>query len=130
MPLGKASTTSPSSSIFSSLGAIALLRKGLGFERAAPRRAGRGALSMTRLAADLDDVRCHGALLALGGLELDLGALGEALKALAGDIRVMHEEILPTLVGRDEAESLRIVEPLNGSGCHQKNTSLTNFTNG
>src|SRR5215208_6543855 len=63
-------------------------------------------------------VYCLRALVAFFGVELDLCALGERAKALALDAGVMHEEVLAPLVGRDEAESLVIVEPLHGSGGH------------
>src|SRR6266576_6034550 len=65
-----------------------------------------------------NDVDRLGALLALARLELDLGTLGQRLEAVAGDVRVMHEEILAAVLGGDEAVSLGIVEPLDGSGCH------------
>src|SRR5205814_2039783 len=67
--------------------------------------------------------------LALARLELDLRALGERLEAATEDLRMVDEEILPAFVGRDEAVPLRVVEPLDGSGCHE-NTSLTKLTNG
>jgi hypothetical protein len=59
-----------------------------------------------------------GALLALARLVLDLGTLGQRLEAVAGDVRVMNEEILAAVLGGDEAVSLGIVEPLDGTGCH------------
>jgi hypothetical protein len=67
-------------------------------------------------------------LLTLAGLELDLCPLGEGPEALAGDVGLVDEEILRTLV-RAEALALRIVEPLDGSGCHE-NTSLPITANG
>jgi hypothetical protein len=48
----------------------------------------------------------------LGSLVRDLGALIEALKAVAGYTRVVHEEIITALVGGDEAVALLVVEPL------------------
>src|SRR2546423_5905613 len=86
--------TSPSSSIFCSFSATVypLLRRN-----------------------DVDRLR---AFLTLARLELDLCPLGERLEAIAPDVGVMHEEILPAVLGRDEAVSLGIVEPLDGSGCH------------
>src|SRR5207249_4436858 len=66
-----------------------------------------------------------GRLRALGPLhclELHLVALLQRLEAAAGDGAEMDEEIVSTSVGRDEAETLRVVEPLHRSGCH-KNTS-------
>ena len=82
-----------------------------------------------RLARDGRDGGRLGALLALAGLELDPGALVEGLVPLAGDLRMMDEQILPTLVGRDEPVSLRSVEPLNGTGSHM-NPSLPNSRTG
>src|SRR2546422_1575586 len=86
--------TSPSSSIFCSFSATArpLLRR--------------------------DDVDRLGALLTLARLELDFRSLGQRLEAVASDVGVMHEEILPAVLRRDESISLGIVEPLDGSGCH------------
>src|SRR3954454_13343447 len=73
----------------------------------------------------LDDghVLCLGALLTLDALELDLRALGERLEAVAGDCAVVDEQVLTACVRGDEAIPLRIVEPLDGSGCHLCNTS-------
>src|SRR6266849_10979859 len=65
-----------------------------------------------------NDIDRIGALLALARLVLDLGTLGQRLEAVAGDVRVMHEEILAAVLGRDEPVALGIVEPLDGSGCH------------
>jgi hypothetical protein len=65
-----------------------------------------------------NDVDRFGALLALARLELDLGTLGQRLEAVARDVRVMYEEILAAVLGGDEAVSLGIVEPLDGTGCH------------
>src|SRR5215218_8246717 len=64
-----------------------------------------------------DVIRLH-ALLALGSLVGDLGALIEALEAVASYTRMVHEEILTTLVGGDEAVALIIVEPLYRSLGH------------
>ena len=44
-----------------------------------------------------NDVDRLGALLALARLVLDLGTLGQRLEAVAGDVRVMHEEVLALL---------------------------------
>jgi len=74
--------------------------------------------------ADGCDVDRLGALGALALLELDASALGEALEAIAGDVAVVHEEILRALLRGDEAVPLAVVEPLNGSGCHRKTPPL------
>src|SRR6185312_2232824 len=71
-----------------------------------------------RRSTDRADVRRLRALLALGRLEFDFRALGEALEACAGDTAVMDEEVLPAVVRRDEAVPLAVVEPLDGSCCH------------
>src|SRR5215218_1715701 len=58
-----------------------------------------------------DVIRLH-ALLALGSLVRDLGTLIEALEAVAGYTRVVHEEIITALVGGDEAVALLVGKPL------------------
>src|ERR687895_274174 len=73
---------------------------------------------------DGGDVRRLGALLALTRFELDARALGEALEAVTGDVAVVDEEILRSLVRGDEAVPLAVVEPLDGSGCHKKTPPL------
>src|SRR2546427_103535 len=60
------------------------------------------------LGANHSDVGRLRALLPLAGLELDLRALGQRLEALAGDVRVVHEEILLTPLWGDEAVALRV----------------------
>src|SRR5215203_5539817 len=64
-----------------------------------------------------DVIRLH-ALLALGSLVRDLGALIEALEAVAGYTRVVNEEIITALVGGDEAVALLVAEPLYRSLGH------------
>src|SRR5437016_10921377 len=86
---------------------------------AAPERRGHGPV----LGRQRRDVRGLRALGPLRRLELHLVALLQRLEAAAGDGAEVDEEILPTSVWRDEAKALRIVEPLDGSGCHE-NTSL------
>src|SRR4051794_11681962 len=53
----------------------------------------------------------------------DLRALGERLEAAGVDGAVVDEEVLATVVGRDEAEALVVVEPLHGSGRHEKSST-------
>ena len=50
-------------------------------------------------------------------------AFVRSTETAATDTRVMHEQILTTLIRSDEAVALRIVEPLDGPGCH-KTTSF------
>src|SRR6266404_1969921 len=56
---------------------------------------------------------------ALGDLEFHLLAFREAAEALCLDRGVVDENVLATGVRRDEAESLRIVEPLHDPGRHR-----------
>src|SRR5260370_14678315 len=62
-------------------------------------------------------------LRALGDLELDLVALGQALEALGLNAAVVDEHILATL-HLDEAVPFRVVEPLDGALCHTSGSSL------
>src|SRR4029079_5861031 len=72
------------------------------------------------LLRDLYNVLCRGALLALDDVEFDSIAFGQALEALAGDGRVVHEAVLLTVFGGDESKALRVIEPLDraGGACH------------
>src|SRR5450755_2090561 len=69
-------------------------------------------------ALDRLNVRGGRALGALLGVVGHLRALAERLEAAAGDRRVMAEEVLALVIGRDEAKALLVAEPLNGSSCH------------
>src|SRR5215208_6160584 len=89
---GRASTISPSISIFSSFG--------------------------TAVRLDEADVHRLRPLVADLLLVLHLGVLRQALEALAVDARVVDEEVAVALVRSDEAVALFIVEPLDGSGRH------------
>src|ERR671919_2726059 len=119
--LRRASVTSPSISIFSSFAFIFLRCVG---EAAA---AGAATASKSPL-GDGDDVRRLGALLTLALFELDLRTLGQALEAVTGNARVVHEEILATALGGDETVALRVVETLHGSACHIKTPPITALT--
>src|SRR5215217_513313 len=58
------------------------------------------------------------ALGAPGDIELHLLAFGQGAEAVRLDGRVVAEQVLAPAVLGDEAEALRIVEPLHGTGCH------------
>src|ERR671922_2761853 len=90
--LGRASTISPSISIFSSLG--------------------------TTGASDEAYVHRLRPLVAGLFLVLDLRVLGERFEALAVDPRVMDEQVAVALVGCDEPVTLLVVEPLDGPCRH------------
>src|SRR5438477_12305867 len=64
---------------------------------------------------DRDDVRGLQALGALRDFELDVRAFGEGAEAIALNRGEVYEHILAALRG-DEAEALRVVEPLDGAG--------------
>src|SRR5713101_4697782 len=123
MPFRNASTTSPSSSILSSFSAI------LSPRICAPPPGGGGTRFVSSL-RDRRDIRRLGALRALTGFELHLGALGQRLEAAAGDLRVMDEQVLAAVFRRDEPVALRIVEPLDDSGCHKKTPPSPNSRTG
>src|SRR3954471_14791663 len=90
MAFGRASTTSPSNSTFSSLDK----------------------------ALEDPDVRGLWAFRPLPELVFDLRAFGERPEAISGDRREMDERILPAVIGRDEAEALLVAEPLHDTGSH------------
>src|SRR5215207_5656348 len=62
----------------------------------------------------------HGPRTLVAGLGLvgDLRAFGQRLEAVAVDAGVMDEQVLATVVRRDEAEALVVAEPFDGSGSH------------
>src|SRR6476469_9388190 len=62
--------------------------------------------------SDLADVGGLKSLRALDDLELDVVALGERAEPLGNDGGVVHEHVFATVL-RYEAESLRIIEPLD-----------------
>src|SRR5436190_17111324 len=69
---------------------------------------------------DGDDALRLGALRPVDRLELHVRALGERLETLSDDRRVMDEHVLAPVSRGDEPIPLRVVEPLDGSGCHTK----------
>ena len=50
--------------------------------------------------------------------ELDRLTILERLESLSGDLRMMNEQVLTTIIGSDEAETLFLVEPLYRTSCH------------
>src|SRR4051812_12171005 len=126
MPLPSDSRISPSSSTFSPLPVTSFLvsvsraRARAGHGNRSARSGDRGRLDVVRLDA----------LCALALLEHDLRTLGERLVSPTGDVAVVDEDIFAALVGRDESVTLRIAEPLHGSSCHRKNTSLADSRTG
>jgi hypothetical protein len=78
----------------------------------------RSCAAETRRASDRLDVGRLLALRAAGHLEGDLLAFLERAETLTLDRGEMREEVLAAVVGLDEAESLRIVEPLDRTGSH------------
>src|SRR6185369_1230988 len=59
------------------------------------------------------------AFLTLDHVELDLLAFAQRLEARGVDPRMVDEDILLSIITRDEAEALLVVEPLHGSlGTH------------
>src|SRR5436190_11279612 len=56
------------------------------------------------------------AFLTLHEIEFHGLSLGQTLEAIALDRAVMHEAVFVTAVGRDEAKTLGVVEPLHLAG--------------
>src|SRR3954451_24799636 len=114
---GRASVTSPSISIFSSLG-----KK----PRAASRRSGGGARvgEPRRTESDLGYVDRLRALVTALLFIGDLRVLLEALETRSVDAGVVDEEVSITFIRSDKAVSLLVVEPLDGTGCHACSTFL------
>src|SRR4029453_7288181 len=117
MRLRRASITSPSISTFASFSPMTAFRSGWPWPLSRPRR------EHSSLGDD-GDVRRLGALGAFALLVLDLCAFGQGLEPVAGDVAVMAQEILPSVLGLDEAVARAVVEPLNGSACHRKTPPL------
>lgn len=53
-----------------------------------------------------------------GDVEGDFLVFAKALVSLALNRREMREEVLAAAIGRDKAEALAVVEPLNGTCAH------------
>src|SRR4051794_28975059 len=82
------------------------------------RRAGAQSVGLER--GDVDGL---GALVPGLSVVRDLRTLGQRLEAAGVDAGVVDEEVLASLVRRDEAEALVVVEPLDNSGGHDGNES-------
>src|SRR5882762_649920 len=80
------------------------------------RRSGFSILS--RSSSGVLDVRRLLALRAGGDFEADLLAFLEGLEALHVDRREVREQIVAAVIRSDEAVALRVVEPLDGTSCH------------
>jgi len=70
--------------------------------------------------AKLELLDVGGARALIGRLDLELYGLilSQSLEAVTGDGRVMDEKILGTVIRRDEAEALLVIEPLHFSRSH------------
>src|SRR6266404_5972237 len=77
----------------------------------------RSSLPCQPLRDDLHVAR-FGTLRALFELELDLRPFGERLVTVACESAEVDEDVLRSFCGLDEPVALRVVEPLDGSGCH------------
>src|SRR5205823_4295975 len=77
-----------------------------------------GPSSVANAALDRLNVRGGWALRTLLGVVGHLRALGQRFETAAGDRRMVNEEVLALIIGRDESEALVVAEPLNGSSCH------------
>src|SRR6185312_11136808 len=80
----------------------------------------------TRLRVHGADVSSLQALGALADVELHLLPLGEGAEAVGLNRGVVAEDILAAVVLRNEAETLRVVEPLHSTACHVADFFLEN----
>src|SRR6185503_7477166 len=98
--------------------------------RAAPLAGSGPMVARNRLVVPLDlaDVRGRGAFLPLRDLELHRFAFLEGAESLGLDCRVMHEDVLATVLGREETVPLRVVEPLHLPPGHIHSTSRKHET--
>jgi hypothetical protein len=77
--------------------------------------------SSTRLSArlrQLDDIQRLESLVGLGDLKFDAVALVECLEAFSPDDGKVNENILSTLILRNEAKALFIIEPFDDPVSH------------
>src|SRR5271167_1711737 len=87
-------------------------------ERLGPASRSRSAGPKGEKALDQLNVRGLGSLVAGLGVVGDLRPVGERAVALTDDRAVMDEQVLGLVIGRDEAKSLVVAEPLDGSSSH------------
>src|SRR5512138_2327381 len=85
---------------------------------------------LRRSESDRTDVRGLETLRPLRHVELDLLALGEGAEPLRLDGGVVAEDVVAAAVLRDEAETLRVIEPLHGTGSHYLSTHFLQFSSG
>src|SRR5690349_7080827 len=78
------------------------------------------------LGAELGDVLSRRALLTLHDVKLDTLAFSQRLEAVAVDGGVVNEAILLSVLRRDEAKTLGVVEPLHFAGGTHCGTSSFN----
>src|ERR1700683_1454504 len=82
------------------------------------RRSEPSKMDLRRVCSDRRHVHGLGALVALLRVIGDLGPLLQRAVALAGDARVMHEQVLVAVVRGDETKTLVVAEPLYGASWH------------
>src|SRR5260221_1100414 len=93
-------------------------------KRKRPGRAAPGVLQVRWCESlDLADVCCAGSFRAVDDLEPYLVALVEGTETLRPDLRMVDEDVMPTLA-REETETLRLVEPLHRTFDHEHAASL------
>src|SRR5690554_3732811 len=78
---------------------------------------------VSRSLADDLDVGSLEAFLALGDVEGNLLAVLQSLEAVSLNLGEMCEQIVAIVVRRDEAEAFGVVEPLDSTSSHYRNSS-------
>ncbi len=78
-----------------------------------------GAVSLDRCALDGAHTLCRWPLLSFDDFELDVLAFVEALEALHLDRGMMDEDVLRSVLRRDESEAFRVVKPLYCTTSHR-----------
>jgi hypothetical protein len=87
-----------------------------------PAGAGLPILELSWVSGSLN-IRRLFALRALRDVELDFLPFFEGLEAIHLDRREVCEEVLTSVVGRDEAEPLGVIEPFDSTCCHKNDLS-------